>query len=181
MIFKKTDDKAALGRTLNISRALYASVAKGELKNPVALFDTLSAALSHTGDEKKPLSKCMKKLKSEIKSKNKVFYNSIGIFLNPVMPVLDYDYEMAKKHIPAMIYGNDKICEKLVKGQLDRAKSMSDAMKSYPGYLLGEFNALSGEQFYDLVFGYYPKLYDEEFMDEMKKLFIEDKNHSKEK
>jgi len=47
-------------------------------------------------------------------------------------------------------------------------------MKSYPGYLFGEFEALSGEQFYDLVFGFYPKLYEEPFMDEMRKLFCEE-------
>ncbi len=177
---KKTNDKTALGRVLNISRALYAALAKGEpLENSVALLDSLSAALSHTEHEKKPLSKCMRKLKSELKSKNKTFFQSVNVFLLPVMPVLDYDYELAKKHIPAIIYGNDKICEKLVKGQLDRAKSMSDAMRSYPGFLLGEFNALSGEQFYDLVFGYYPKLYDEPFMDEMRSMFID--VHSKEK
>ena len=44
-------------------------------------------------------------------------------------------------------------------------------MKSCPGYIFDEFGALSSEQFYDLVFGFYPKLYDEEFMEPMKYLF----------
>ena len=74
-----------------------------------------------------------------------------------------------------MIYGNDKINEQLVAGDRRRVKAMCDAMKSYPGFLFGEFEALSDEQFYDLVFGYYPKLYDkEDLMGEMKYLFEKD-------
>ena len=48
---------------------------------------------------------------------------------------------------------------------------MTDAMRSYPGFLYGEFEALTPGQFYDLVFGYYPKLFDEPFMEEMKDKF----------
>lgn len=39
----------------------------------------------------------------------------------------------------------------------------------------GEFTALSDKQFYDLVFGYYPKLYEkDDFMGEMKYLFTDE-------
>ena len=85
---------------------------------------------------------------------------------------MDYDYEKALKHIPGIIFGNDKICGKIVSGELDKAKSMSDAMKSYPGFLFGEFGSLTDKQFYDLVFGYYPTLYEEEFMEEQRSLFL---------
>ena len=56
-------------------------------------------------------------------------------------------------------------------GETDKARSMADAMRSYPGFLYGEFEALTPGQFYDLVFGYYPKLFDEPFMEEMKDKF----------
>ena len=61
--------------------------------------------------------------------------------------------------------------QKLVSGETDKACSMADAMKSYPGFLYGEFEALTPAQFYELVFGYYPKIYDEPFMEQMKELF----------
>ena len=73
--------------------------------------------------------------------------------------------------LSAIIYGNDQICRKLVSGETDKACSMADAMKSYPGFLYGEFEALTPAQFYELVFGYYPKIYDEPFMEQMKELF----------
>lgn len=167
----RPDEKSALGRVLNISRAAYSAAVNGGLDNTISLLDSLSAALSHTGDEKRPLSKCMRALKHEIKAKNKAFYISVKPQFSRIVPVLDYDYEEAKKHIPAIIYGNDMICQKIVTGEHGKARSMADAMKSYPGYIFGEFSALSGEQFYDLVFGYYPKLYDEPFMEEMRGLF----------
>ena len=169
-------EQAALYRVLCVSREAYNAVAKGEPElNHMALLDALSAALSHVNDEKKPLSKCMRALKSEIKRAGKPFYRRVKPLLSPITPVLDYDAEKALRHIPALIFGNDRICGKLVRGESDRARSMSDAMKSYPGYLFGEFEALTPEQFYELVFGYYPKLYDEPFMEQMKELFQNDK------
>lgn len=139
--------------------------------NVCALLDSLSAALSHAGNEKEPLSKLLGSLKREIKAKNKFFYPKVRLFFKRVYAPPDFDYEKALKHVPAIVFGNDMICRKLLTGEIDRAKSMCDAMKSYPGFLMGEFAALSDAQFYDLVFGYYPKLYDEPFMEEMRGLF----------
>ena len=168
----KTTEETALGRVLSICREAYAAVAKGEPElNHAALLDSLSAALSHVNNKKKPLAKCMRALKSEIKRAGKPFYQRVKPQFTPIVPVPQYDFALAVKHIPAMIYGNDQICGKLVRGETDKARSMADAMKSYPGFLFGEFEALSPEQFYELVFGYYPKLYDEPFMDEMRGLF----------
>lgn len=168
----RTSEQSALGRVLAISREAYSSAANGEPGvNHVALLDCLSAALSHVNDEKKPLSKCLRTLKSEIKRAGKPFYERIKPQLSAVVPVPEYDFCAALRHIPAIIYGNDRICSKLVSGESDKARSMADAMKSYPGFLYGEFDALSPQQFYELVFGYYPKLYDEPFMEEMAGLF----------
>lgn len=165
-------EKNALGRVLLIAKTAYSELLKGELPlNEIALLDSMSAALSHCGNEQKPLGKLMGALKSEIKSKNKAIYPQLKRFFSRAYPVLDYDFDKAEKHIPGLIYGNDKICAALVEGQGAKARSMCDAMKSYPGFLFGEFEALSDGQFYALVFGYYPKLYGEPFMDEMKGLF----------
>lgn len=165
-------EASALARVLIISRDLYSALARGEEGyNYIALLDSLSAALSHCENEKKPLRKCMRSLKREIKAGSKPFYISIKQQFSFLCPTLEYNYEKARKHIPAIIYGNDMIYARLLKGENDKAHSMADAMKSYPGFLFGEFEALTDEQFYELVFGYYPKLYDEPFLDEMKHLF----------
>ena len=172
----KNTEEATLGRVLAISREAYSAVTKGEPElNLVALLDSLSAALSHVNNEKKPLAKCMRALKSEIKRAGKPFYLRVKPQLTPLVPTPAFDFGLAVKHIPALIYGNDQICGKLVRGELDKARSMADAMKSYPGFLFGEFEALSPEQFYELVFGYYPKLFEEPFMDEMRGLFTPEK------
>lgn len=162
-------EKNALARVLTTMRSLYSS--KCEYENYSELLDSFSAALSHCENEKKPLAKCMRQLKRELKHFSKDYYTEIKKYFSLLYPTLDYDYENAKKHIPAIIYGNDMICKTLSAGETGKAKSMSDAMKNYPGFLFGEFESLSPEQFYELVFGFYPKLYEEPFMDEMKHLF----------
>lgn len=168
----KTSEEAALGRVLAISREAYSAVKNGETElNQVALLDALSAALSHVNNGKKPLAKCMRALKSEIKRAGKPFYERVKPQFSPIVPIPQFDFTTAVKHIPAIIYGNDQICQKLVSGETDKACSMADAMKSYPGFLYGEFEALTPAQFYELVFGYYPKIYDEPFMEQMKELF----------
>lgn len=169
-------EKNALCRVLMISKAAYSEISGGTAENPCALLDSLSAALSHAGNETAPLAKLMHTLKREIKSKNKQFYPKVKRYFSRLYPALDYDYEKALKHIPAVIYGNDAACARIVSGETDKARSMCDALKSYPGFLFGEFEALSDEQFYDLVFGYYPKLYGEEFMEPQRVLFIADNN-----
>ncbi|MCM1165572.1 MAG: hypothetical protein NC299_03915 [Lachnospiraceae bacterium] len=167
-------EKNALGRVLLISREAYLAIrdSKG-VENVPALLDGLSAVLSHVNDPKKPIAKLLGSLGRGVRAKNKTFYGSIAPYLSKVYPVLDYDFDKAVKHIPAFILGNDRINAKIVSGQRDRAAAMCDAMKSYPSFLFGEFDALSDKQFYDLVFGFYPKIYGEDFIGEMKGLFVE--------
>lgn len=166
-------EQNALGRVLKISKAAYDEIAKGELSlNIPALLDDLSAILSHLNDEKQPIAKLLGVLKRGIKSKNREFYPRVKPFFSKLCPVLDYDFEKAARHIPAIIHGNDKICAQYISGGRDRVNAMCEAMKSYPGFLFGEYEALSDRQFYDLVFGYYPKLYDrDDFMGKMRVLF----------
>lgn len=164
-------EASALARVLDISRELYSALARGEEHNYIALLDSISAALSHCNNEKKPLRKCLRALKRELRAGGKPFYIRVKQQFSLLCPTLAYDFDKAAKHVPALIYGNDMICSCLISGETDKACSMADAMRSYPGYLFGEFEALTDEQFYELVFGYYPKLYDEPFMDEMKHLF----------
>ncbi len=166
-------EQNALGRVLWISRAAYSAIVEGEISlNVPALLDSLSAIMSHLNNDKQPMSKLMRRLKSEIKAKNKAFYVTAKQYFSKIYPILDYDFEKAAKHVPALIFGNDKICAQYVAGDKSRVKAMCEAMKSYPGFLFGEFEALSDKQFYDLVFGYYPKLYEkEDFMGEMRHLF----------
>lgn len=170
--FAKISEKNALGRILLISKAAYGAICEGKIKvDEIALLDGLSAVLSHCDNEKEPVSTLLKPLKNDLKAKNKAFYPKVRSYFKRVCFIPEFDYAKAVRNIPALIFGNDKICAKFAGGETDRAKSMCDAMKSYPGYIFGEFDALSPPQFYDLVFGYYPKLYDEEFMEQMKYLF----------
>lgn len=166
-------EQNALGRVLWIAKESYAAISKREnVQNSTALLDSLSAVLSHLNDEKEPISKLLGKLKREIKSKNGAFFPRVKQYFSKLYPVLDYDFEKAARHVPAIIFGNDKICAMFVMGERDKALAMCEAMRSYPGFLFGEYEALSDKQFYDLVFGYYPKLYEkDDFMGEMKYLF----------
>ncbi len=165
-------EKAALRRTLQAAREIYSAMANNTAENSIALLDSVSAALSHCQSTERPLSKCLRQLRKELKRADRELYRTIKPHFSRLRPTLDYDFEKAVKHIPAIIYGNDKICDKLQNNDRGKARSMTDAMKNYPGFLFGEFEALSDEQFYELVFGFYPKLYDEPFMDEVKYLFI---------
>lgn len=166
-------EQNALGRVLWIAKESYAAISKREnVQNSTALLDSLSAVLSHLNDEKEPISKLLGKLKREIKSKNGALFPRVKQYFSKLYPVLDYDFEKAARHVPAIIFGNDKICAMFVMGERDKALAMCEAMRSYPGFLFGEYEALSDKQFYDLVFGYYPKLYEkDDFMGEMKYLF----------
>lgn len=162
-------EKNALGRVLLILKALYG---RDEIDNLVPLLDNLSATLSHINDPKQPIAKTLPQLKREIKAADKAFYHLVERYFAKIYPSPDYDFDKAVKHIPGIICGNDKICAKIVLGEIDKAKSMKSAMKSYPGFLFGEFDALTDSQFYDLVFGFYPKIYErEKFMDEVQHLF----------
>lgn len=142
-----------------------------DIGNAIALLDQLSAILSHAFNENQPASKSFNALKRQIKSKNKPLYQYVKNYFSPVFAAPEYDTELAKKHIPAIIYANDLICAKTVSGELDKAKSMCSAMMGYPGFIFGEYPQLSDKQFYDLVFGYYTMFYDDEFMEKMKYLF----------
>lgn len=169
-------EKHAFAHVLMISKRVYSAAGKGEdTGNLMLLLDTLSAVLSHINSPEQPMAKLMKTLKREVKkAAGRKFYAELRPFFSKFCPVSDFDFEKAQLHIPALILGNDRICEKMARGQPDRARTMCGAMESYPGYLFGEYEALSDSQFYDLVFGYYPKLYEDEFMEPMKKLFKPD-------
>lgn len=168
-----SSEKNALGRVLWVSRKAYVAISKGEIEmNVPALLDNISAALSHLNDKKQPLGKTLGKLKREIKTISAVFFETVKEYFEKLYPILDYDFEKAAAHVPAIIHGNDKICAMFVAGDRDKMCAMCDAMKSYPSFLFGEFEALSDKQFYDLVFGFYPKLYEkDDFMGEMRYLF----------
>lgn len=174
-------EQNALGRVLWISKEAYSAISDGEIAiNIPALLDSLSAVLSHLNDEKQPIRKLLGKLKHNVKSKNKTFYKRSKQYFSKVYPILEYDFEKAALHVPALIYANDRICAQFISGDRHRVKTMCDAMKSYPGFLFGEFEALSDKQFYDLVFGYYPKLYEtDDFMGEMKLLFTSEEKPDK--
>lgn len=165
-------EKSVVARVLLISRKTYYIMKDGtDIGNAVALLDELSAILSHAFDEKQPARKSFNALKRRIKSKNKPFYPFVKNYFRGLFAAPEYDVELAKKHLPAIIYANDLICAKTVSGELDKVKSMCSAMVSYPGYIFGEYSALSDIQFYELVFGYYTKFYEDDFMDKMKYLF----------
>lgn len=165
-------EKTALYKALQAARAVYSAVANGTAENSIELLNSLSAAISHCQNEEKPLKKCLGQLKKELKRSDRELYRAVRPHFSRLRPALDYDLDKAIKHIPAIIFGNDMICDRLQNGEHSKARSMADAMKSYPGFIFGEFEALSDEQFYDLVFGFYPKLYEEPFMDEVRYLFI---------
>lgn len=173
-------EKNALGRVLMISKRVYTAAGNGEnTGNLILLLDSLSAMLSHVNSPRQPMSKLMKKLQREVKKAAvKELFIELKPYFEKLCPVQDFDFERAQPHIPALILGNDRICEKIVRAQNDRARTMCSAMASYPGYIFGEYEALSDSQFYDLVFGYYPKLYEEEFMEPMKKLFKPEENEA---
>lgn len=164
-------EKAALWRVLCASRRIYCALAEGTAENGADMLDSVCAALSHCLNERKPLSRCLGQLKRELKRADRELYRAIKPCFSRLSPAMDYDFDKAVRHIPAIIYGSDMICAKLMGGEKNKARSMADAMKSYPGFLFGEFEALSDAQFYDLVFGFYPKLYEEPFMEEMQGLF----------
>lgn len=176
-------EKNALGRMLWVSKKAYVAISKSEIEmNVPALLDNISAALSHLNDKKLPLAKTLGKLKREIKSISAEFYENVKEYFEKLCPILDYDFEKASAHVPAIIHGNDSICAMFVADDRDRMCAMCDAMKSYPGFLFGEFESLSDKQFYDLVFGFYPKLYEkDDFMGKMKYLFANDKRPAKTK
>ena len=170
--FAKITEQGALARVLLISREVYSEAWKGNIETELtSLLDILSKVLSHCGDEREPVLSLLKPLKLELKEKHRAFYPKVKKYFGRGRFVPEFDYDRALKFIPLILFGNDRICEKLSSKEPKMAKVMCDAMKSCPGYIFEEFGALSPEQFYDLVFGFYPKLYDEEFMEPMKYLF----------
>lgn len=171
-MFGGLSEKSVTARILLIARKAYYMMKDGsEMGNSIALLDNISAILSHAFDEEQPARRSFKDLNRLIKTKNNPLYPYVKTYFSRLFVAPDYDVELAKKHIPAIIYVNDLICSRMVSGQTDKAKSMCSAMVSYPGYIFGEYSALSDEQFYELVFGYYKKFYDDEFMEKMRYLF----------
>ncbi len=171
-MFGRVSEKSALARVLLVAKKAY-NVLKdgGDAGNAVALLDSISGILSRAFDEKRPAAKAFGAFKRGVRAKNKPLCPLVKTFLSPFYAAPDFDAERAKKHFPAIIYANDLICAKIVSGETEKAKSMCSAMASYPGFIFGEYEALSDKQFYDLVFGYYDKFYNDEFMEKMKYLF----------
>lgn len=159
----------ALYRTLSALSKAYTETKKRELDiGYPALIDTFTLALSNRERLDK---KTLRKLKWTLKLKFKPFYKIAKPLFSIYTPTFPYDYQNALKHIDGIIYGSDKLCEKLVLGEYDKASSIADALHNYPNYLFGQFDKLSDEQFFELIFGYYPKLYGEPFFEEMHCLF----------
>ena len=127
-------EQHALGQVLWVSKEMYTALSQNEIKNAPALLDCLSAALSHLNDEKQPLSRVMGALKRGLRSKDREFYKRVKLYFAKAYPILDYDFAKAGRHIPAIIFANDKICVQFVSGERSKAAAMCDAMKSYPGF-----------------------------------------------
>lgn len=73
-----TNENSALGRVLAISREAYSAVAEGMPDvNRVALLDAVSAALSHYNNSEKPLAKCMRAFRAELRRAGKPFWQKV--------------------------------------------------------------------------------------------------------
>lgn len=83
----KTNENSALGRVLAISREAYSAVAGGMPDvNRVALLDAVSAALSHYNNSEKPLAKCMRAFRAELKRAGKPFWQKVKPQFSPLIP-----------------------------------------------------------------------------------------------
>lgn len=154
-------EKKALGRMLTVYREVCSGIRDGKCRGYDQILDNLAAALTHLENEKQPLAKCVGAVKSVIKHSDRELYSRIKPQLSLLMPVMDYDYELAKKHVPKLISGCDKLREMLGNGEEERARAYADALHNCPGFILGEFPGLSEERFEQLIFGYYRKKYEE--------------------
>lgn len=164
-------EKQALSRVLELSQDAYTAMLDGSVSEPEALLNTISEALSHCNGEQ-PINELMKALKKDIKHNHRRTSTNMMKHFSAIQPKHDYDYERALKYIKVMIYGNERICSKLSSGEYDKASAMIEAMRSLPGFILGDYDGLSSEQYYDLVFGLYPKQFGEPFMEEKRATFI---------
>lgn len=163
-------EKQALSRVLKLSRDAYLALIDGSVSEPEELLSSLSDMLSHC-DSSQPMNDRMKSLKKHIKHNHRHTSANMMKHFSKLQPSLDYDYNRALKYIDVMIYGNECICSKLSSGEQEKAMAMAEAMRSMPGFILGDYDGLSPEQYYDLVFGIYPKQFGEPFMEEKREAF----------
>lgn len=164
-------EKNALSRVLLISREAYRAAEKREVS--VAVFDCLSATLSHAGSESSPLNRLIPQFKRELKSADGDLWKKSSRYLSLMYHAEDFDFDRAMKFLDVMIYGNDMMCRKLIEREREKAFAIAQAMSGMAGFLLGEYEGISHERLYELLFGYYPKRFGEPFMDEMKQVFCD--------
>lgn len=164
-------EKSAAARVLLISREAYRAAEKREV--PAAVFDSLSAALSHAGSESSPLKRLIPQLKRELKAADSELSKKTSRYLSLMYHAEDFDFQRAVKFLDVMIFGNDMLCRKLIEREREKACAMAQAMSGMAGFLLGEYEGISHERLYELLFGYYPKRFGEPFMDEMKQVFCD--------
>ncbi len=153
-------EKKALGRTLMIYREVCSAIRDGRCRSHDQILDNLAAALTHLENEKQPLAKCIGTVKSVIKRCDPELYARIKPQLSPLMPVMDYDFEPARKSVPALVSGIDKLREMLNGGEDEKARAYADALHNCPGFIFGEFPGLTAEKFEQLIFGYYRRKYE---------------------
>ena len=163
-------EKQALSRVLYLSRDAYLALLDGSVSNPEALLNSLSDVLSHC-DSEQPMNDLMKSLKKDIRQNHSRTSTKMMKNFSMLRPKHDYDFERALKYIDVMIFGNECICTKLSNGEQEKALAMLEAMRSMPGFILGDYDGLTPEQYYDLVFGLYPKQFGEPFMEEKREAF----------
>lgn len=163
-------EKQALSRVLYLSRDAYTALLDGSVAEPKALLNSISDMLSHC-DSEQPMNDLMKSLKKDIKQNHRRTSTNMMKNFSMLQPKRDYDFDRALKYIDVMIYGNECICIKLSNGEQEKALAMVEAMRSMPGFILGDYDGLSSEQYFDLVFGLYPKQFGEPFMEEKREAF----------
>lgn len=153
-------EKKALGRILTVYREVCSAIRDGRCRRFDPVLDALAAALTHLDNEKQPLAKCIGAVKTVIKQAEPELYARIKPQLSILMPVMNYDYDLAKKLAPQLISGCDELREMLGNGEEERARAYADALHNLPGFILGEFPGLSEERFDQLIFGYYRRKYE---------------------
>lgn len=153
-------EKKALGRTLTVYREVCSAIRDGRCRRYDLILDNIAAALTHIENEKQPLARCIGTVKSVIKQAEPELYARIKPQFSLLMPVMNYDYDLAKKLAPRLISGCDELREMLNSGEEEKARAYADALHNLPGFIFGEFPGLTEEKFDQLIFGYYRRKYE---------------------
>ena len=88
-------EKKALGRTLTVYREVCSAIRDGRCRKYDPILDTLAAALTHLDNEKQPLAKFIGAVRTVIKQAEPELYARIKPQLSILMPVMNYDYDLA--------------------------------------------------------------------------------------